>query len=142
MALAGGGIGALVTLLVTWLIVRHNELSAAATGRLVAYGLLVAALWLVGPVARFLRSEVVVRPDAIMVTGGLFGPVRRAAIGEIASVVEHASTLGRSLGYGTVTILGHDARGATLRHVRDPDGLCRALTATSRAAAPRRRGTA
>lgn len=138
MSLASGGVGAVLTLLVTWLIVRHNDLGSAGSMRVVLYGGLVAGLWLVGPALRFLGCEVVVRGDEVVVTMRPFGGPRSARIGDIESVVEHSGGLGRQLGYGTVVIHGREGTGATLRHVRDPGGLCRALVDRAKRAAARR----
>lgn len=127
MTLAGGAFGTLVTLLGVWMIVLHNDLGRAGVVQTVLYGGLVACLWLVGPALRFLGFEVVVRGDEVVVTTQPFGGARSARIGDIENVVEHAGSLGRQLGYGTVVIYGRQGTGATLRHVRGSEDLRRAL---------------
>lgn len=138
MSLAGGGFGALLTLLVAWMIVRHNDLGAGGGVQAMLYGGLVACLWMIGPALRYLGVEVVVEGDEVVVTTRPFGGARSARIGDIESVVEHSGGLGRQLGYGTVVIHGREGTGATLRHVRDPAGLCRALVDRAKRAAGRR----
>jgi membrane protein YdbS with pleckstrin-like domain len=137
MSLAGGATGAAVTLLIAGLIVWNNTLPGAGAAEAALWGTGVALLWVVGPLLRFLRSEVVVGERDLEVTAGVLASRRRASLAEIAGVVEHAGALGRRLGYGTVVIHGRGSTGATLRHVRDAAALCRVLTARAKAAASR-----
>lgn len=134
MSLAGGATGVAVTLLLAGMIVRNNALGAAGAAEAGLWGVAVALVWIVGPLLRFLRSEVVVGDRDVEVTAGVLGSRRRASLGEITGVVEHAGALGRRLGYGTVVIHGRNATGTTLRHVRDAAALCRVLTARAKAA--------
>jgi uncharacterized membrane protein YsdA (DUF1294 family) len=138
MTLAGGAFGMVATLFMASMIVRHNDLSPAGTTRVLVYGTLIACLWLVGPVLRYLGFEIVVQGDELLVTTLPFAASRSARIGDIESVVESSGGLGRQLGYGTVVIYGRAGTGATLRHVRNPAALCRALGERAKAAARRR----
>lgn len=126
ITLAGGVVGACVTLGVVALIVRHNDLSPPTVRHLVAAGAGVACLWLVGPLLRFAGCRIVVRGSEIVVTSA-WRSTRRAELGEIEGAAEHISGLGKWLGYGTVVIHGRNGTGATLHHVRDPERLCAVL---------------
>jgi hypothetical protein len=137
MSLASGAVGTAVTLLGAWMIVIHNDLSRTGSLHVVLYGALVACLWLVGPVLRLAGVQIVVGGEELAVATPPVGRVRTARFGEIDNVVEHAGTLGRHLGYGTVVIYGRHGTGATLRHVRDSGTLCRLLTERARRAAKR-----
>jgi hypothetical protein len=137
MSLAGGVTGAAFTLLITATIVGNNDLWGTGAIEVAGWGMVVAAAWVVGPLLRFLRSDVVVGDADLEVTVGVLGARRRASLGEITGIAEHAGALGRRLGYGTVVVQGRDSTGATLRHVRDASGLCRVVTARIRTAAAR-----
>lgn len=138
MSLAGGVTGAAVTLALAVMIVRHNHLDAGVNAWVLAGGAAAACLWLLGPVARFLGFEVRLEGDRILLKTRPFARVRSARLGDVEHVSEHAGMLGRQLGYGTVVLQGRGGTGATLRHVRDPGGLCRALSVRARAFAQRK----
>jgi len=134
MSLAGGVAGFLLTIFGVCMILLHNDLGPTGITRAVVFGSLVACMWLVGPAARFLGSEVVLRGDEVLVTTRPFGGIRAARIEDIESVSEHAGSLGRQLGYGTVVLYGRKGTGATLRHLRGSTDLCRALLARAKRA--------
>lgn len=138
MTLAGGAFGTLATLFMASMILRHNQLGPAGSSRVLMYGTLIACLWLVGPILRYLGFEIVVQGDEVLVTTLPFAASRSARIGDIEGVVESSGGLGRQLGYGTVVIYGRAGTGATLRHVRNPAALCRVLGERAKAAARRR----
>lgn len=138
MSLAGGGAGAIVTLLIAWMIVRHNDLAPEAVLQAAIYGTATACVWLIGPALRFVGFEVAVAADEVVVIPRPLSGPRSARLDEIEGVVEHSGSLGRHLGYGTVVIYGRGGTGATLRHVRDAERLCRTLLARAKRAGGRR----
>jgi hypothetical protein len=127
---AGAAGWALFVALVVTLMVRHNDLSAATEWSFVAWGLVVALVGFVGPMARWLRTWVEFDGPAARCTSG----VLRQSTVDVDLVRSRAMEVDRGfaggwLGYGRLRVL--DDGGAT--HLFPPVG-----EAALRAAAARR----
>jgi hypothetical protein len=126
-SLGAGAWGTASSLLVAWLILQHNELGPSAASRILVYGVLIGFGWLVLPAIRYWATEFVVNESRIEVRSRPFMTTRYAQLEDVEGVAEHAGGVARQLGYGTVVIRGRGGTGATLRHVRNAGGMCRAI---------------
>lgn len=142
VSVLAGLFGAALTLLFTGLIVRNNGLAGAPGIKTAMGGLVVALLWVLGPVCRFLRSEVRVGSDSVVAQTTAFQSPRMARLADIDEVVAQAGAVGRYLGYGTVALYGGDGTAATVRHVQNADGLRDAIVRQRRRCLKRDAGSA
>jgi hypothetical protein len=123
VSVVAGLFGTILTVLFTILMLRNNALSGRVGLETALGGSLIGLAWLLGPLWRFVRSDIQVARDSVVVQKSVFRGPQSARLGDIEDVVAYEGTFGRYFGYGTVALYGRNSTGTTLRHVRDATGL-------------------